>query len=411
MNPETIKPKIRNIKIYIVLLALLFAGITGYLTYSSQASKSLAVSSLTTLKTSQQKLTSLNPKYSEEITKLNANFDKSLSTTFLPWSLNNINQEIQNQDTTTIKNYTTELTSVQLEFSNSLGAWKSGIESDKEFVGKATILEELGVLNRQVSTIQNSKDLEVRKQSFDQIQSKYKSQLDLYNKKSLIEGIKTSQGDIDSMIEYFKKYPSLSASLNDLIKYKAEIETLSNEENLKSTPLTDLESKLNNQLRPLLSNAITAKNQNEERIRIAQQNQNQAQSDAPIKSGKVLVVNKTKQRMFVYENGVLIKQSPVTTGRNNWPTDPGTYSILTKERNRRLQGSGQGATWNVFVKYWMLFNAAEEEGMHDASWRNGNFGGPDYVTNGSRGCVNMPEEFMVWLFGWVNIGTPVVIQD
>jgi lipoprotein-anchoring transpeptidase ErfK/SrfK/galactitol-specific phosphotransferase system IIB component len=411
MNPENIKSKVFIARIMIVVIGLILLGACGYIFTTSQAIKSDIRSNLSKLKLIQDKLNSVNTKYSQENESKYSIITSRESSSFLPWQLTEINNEISAVNKTTTELYSKELSSIQVEFASSLSAWKLGIEADKDFEGRAAVLEELAILNKQVSMIQNLQDLEIRKGSFNQLQTKYKSQLDMYNKKALIDGLKSSQGDIDGLIEYFKKYPALSASLVNLQKYKSEVDQLSSEESLKLTSISDLESKLNNQLRPLLSQAITAKNQNEERIRLATQAQNQAKSDAPIKSGKVVVVNKSKQRMFVYENGNLFKESPVTTGRNNWPTDPGTYSILTKERNRRLQGSGQGATWNVFVKYWMLFNAAEEEGIHDASWRNGNFGGPDFVSNGSRGCVNTPEAFVEWLFGWVSIGTPVVVLD
>ena len=47
-------------------------------------------------------------------------------------------------------------------------------------------------------------------------------------------------------------------------------------------------------------------------------------------------------------------------------------------------------------------------GMHDASWRD-EFGGDIYQNEGSHGCINLPTDKAEELYGYVEIGTPVVI--
>jgi lipoprotein-anchoring transpeptidase ErfK/SrfK len=401
------------LKKVLILSLIIILLILGNFIYSSYSSKNEVIKNLNNLKSNQEKLESLNTKYKEDNTNKYNEIKDKINNNYLPWEISKISKNIDEINTNNLNLYNNELNSIKLEFGQSLEAWKTGITNDKDFAGKNEVLEDLKKLNNNVNNITNSKELEAQKTIFNELQDKYKTQLETYNKKALIDGLKAGQADIDSLLVYFKKYPELSESLKKVEKYKTEIEFYSSNDTLSKFTFQSLEDKLNNEIRPLLSDAIKAKSQNEEKIRLQTQAQNNTTntSDAPIKSGKLILVNKTKQRMYIYENGVLIRENPVTTGRTNWPTDAGTYSVLTKERNRRLVGSGQGATWNVFVKYWMLFNASEEEGIHDASWRNGNFGGPDFVTNGSRGCINTPDETMEWLFNWAPIGTPVVIQD
>ncbi len=50
-------------------------------------------------------------------------------------------------------------------------------------------------------------------------------------------------------------------------------------------------------------------------------------------------------------------------------------------------------------------------GLHDASWRNGVFGGQDYLYNGSHGCVNLPEATAAFIYNWADVGTPVWIHQ
>ena len=67
-----------------------------------------------------------------------------------------------------------------------------------------------------------------------------------------------------------------------------------------------------------------------------------------------------------------------------------------------------GETYATPVKYWMPFNG--NIGMHDASWRK-EFGGEIYRTNGSHGCINLPEEIAETIYGYVEQGFPVVCYD
>ncbi|MGL4758518.1 MAG: L,D-transpeptidase family protein [Patescibacteria group bacterium] len=407
-NTKT-KNKVGRKILLALLLSLITLMVTGGLLNLKAKDNTLRL--VNELQTNHSKLESLDSKsiveFNNQITSIKDRSDKA----FFFWDYEKIYKDINKISSLSKDQYHEELKSVRTEFLQSLEAWKTGLEQDKDFVGKNEILKELEALKEGVDKVQNSSDLKIQKDIFTRIQFKYKDQLDLYNKKALVDGLKAGQGDVNNLIEYLKKYPELSQSLSDVERYQSEINNLSQDSELKLFTFQELEDKLNNLIRPLLSDALDAKQKNEEKIRLAQSQNQTNSSQAPNTVGKSILVSKSKQRMFVYEDGSLIRESPITTGRTNWPTDAGRYSILTKERNRRLIGSGQGATWNVFVKYWMLFNASEEEGIHDAAWRNGNFGGPDYVSNGSRGCVNTPDETMSWLFNWANIGTTVVIED
>ncbi|MCD8124811.1 MAG: L,D-transpeptidase/peptidoglycan binding protein [Lachnospiraceae bacterium] len=115
-------------------------------------------------------------------------------------------------------------------------------------------------------------------------------------------------------------------------------------------------------------------------------------------------VNLTAQKMYYYRSGVCLLSSSVVSGDvsegNCTPT--GVYSIYSKETDRTLTGED----YETDVSYWMPFYGGY--GFHDASWRS-SFGGSIYLTNGSHGCVNLPSSVAEELYGYVSVGTPVVV--
>ena len=65
-----------------------------------------------------------------------------------------------------------------------------------------------------------------------------------------------------------------------------------------------------------------------------------------------------------------------------------------------------GENYSSAVKYWMPFNG--NVGMHDASWRS-EFGGWQYIINGSHGCINLPTEKAAEIYEIVEKGECVFV--
>lgn len=128
-------------------------------------------------------------------------------------------------------------------------------------------------------------------------------------------------------------------------------------------------------------------------------------------SPKYIEINLSKQYMWVYENGQVVHSAPITSGATGagLATVTGLFAIYAKRTNTYLNGAQYGYNYNVFVNYWMPFY--QGYGLHDASWRNGNFGGPDYYYNGSHGCVNLPAGTAAFIYSWSDIGTPVWVHN
>lgn len=126
--------------------------------------------------------------------------------------------------------------------------------------------------------------------------------------------------------------------------------------------------------------------------------------------GRYIEVNLSKQHLWVWQDHNVIYDSPITSGATgaNLGTVTGLFSIYYKTTNTHLVGYQYGYNYDVPVKYWMPFY--EGYGLHDASWRNGNFGGQDYYYGGSHGCVNLPDATAEFVYNWSTIGTPVWVH-
>ena len=115
-------------------------------------------------------------------------------------------------------------------------------------------------------------------------------------------------------------------------------------------------------------------------------------------------IDYTKQHLWYYENGELVVESDVVTGnisRNNGSPD-GVFKIVYKDSPAVLKGED----YESDVTYFMPF--AYNVGLHDASWRNGQFGGDIYKTSGSHGCINLPFEVADKIYKSIKVGTPVI---
>ena len=127
--------------------------------------------------------------------------------------------------------------------------------------------------------------------------------------------------------------------------------------------------------------------------------------------GRYIEVNLTNQHLWVWQDHQVIFDSPITSGATGYGygTVTGLFSIYYKTTNTHLVGYQYGYDYDVPVKYWMPFY--QGFGLHDAVWRNGIFGGQDYIWHGSHGCVNLPDATAEFIYNWSTIGTPVWVHN
>jgi lipoprotein-anchoring transpeptidase ErfK/SrfK len=143
---------------------------------------------------------------------------------------------------------------------------------------------------------------------------------------------------------------------------------------------------------------------------------------APLPLGKVILVSLSQQWLYAYEDGRLVFDHAVETGRPELPTPSGTFSILEKARDVMFTSPWPEGSPHYYepthVNYALLF---KEGGffLHDAWWHE-QFGPGSNVPHqlpdgswetGSHGCVGMPIPDAERLYKWAPTGTPVIIND
>lgn len=137
---------------------------------------------------------------------------------------------------------------------------------------------------------------------------------------------------------------------------------------------------------------------------------------------RVVVVSLIEQALRVYEKGKLVRAFQVTTGQPDLPTPPGTWWVERKQSPTEFRSSAPPSSPEWYpptpINYAMQFHS-NGYFLHDSWWRTlygpgTNFphldpGGSQYSLRGSHGCVSMSLANAQWLYGFVQVNTPVLI--
>jgi lipoprotein-anchoring transpeptidase ErfK/SrfK len=127
-------------------------------------------------------------------------------------------------------------------------------------------------------------------------------------------------------------------------------------------------------------------------------------------TNKRIEVDLAKQRAYAYEDNRLVYNFLISSG--TWGRTPnGTFKIWTKVRSQKMSGGSKELGTYYYLpnvqNVMFFYNDSYERKLgfsfHQAYWHN-NFGVPM-----SHGCINMTTADSATLFGWAEVGTPVVI--
>ena len=128
--------------------------------------------------------------------------------------------------------------------------------------------------------------------------------------------------------------------------------------------------------------------------------------------GTYVEVSISDQMMWCYKDGQCIVETPVVTGNPNREGSATPYgsvwAIDAKKRNATL-GTIDTMGYSSPVNYWMPFNG--NVGIHDADGWRSEYGGQIYLTRGSHGCINTPEDQVAKIYDAVEIGTAVIVYN
>jgi hypothetical protein len=127
--------------------------------------------------------------------------------------------------------------------------------------------------------------------------------------------------------------------------------------------------------------------------------------------GTYVEVSLNDQHVWHYLDGTICCETDCTTGNlaDGHDTPTGFYDIIEMVDGKYLWP--KGATEGTWVDKWMRITWTGY-GLHDAQWRaDEEFGGDNYLENGSHGCVNLPMEYAYHLYDSVYLGMPVIIYE
>lgn len=128
-------------------------------------------------------------------------------------------------------------------------------------------------------------------------------------------------------------------------------------------------------------------------------------------STQFIIINKEINRLAFYEDGKLVREFKVATGRSDDLTPEGKFKIVVKIKNRPYykHNIAGGDPRNPLGNRWLGLNARGTWGTTYAIHGNNN---PKSIgTYASSGCVRMYDEEVEWLFDQVKINTTVLITS
>jgi len=124
---------------------------------------------------------------------------------------------------------------------------------------------------------------------------------------------------------------------------------------------------------------------------------------------KYIAVDISEQKLRYYQNGYLINEQIVSSGKKSMPTPIGEFKILNKIE------VAYSRAYNLYMPHWLGFTWGGA-GIHGLPyWKNGKkivYEGANHLGQRvSHGCVRLSLEAAEELYDWVVVGTPVFVSN
>jgi LysM repeat protein len=131
----------------------------------------------------------------------------------------------------------------------------------------------------------------------------------------------------------------------------------------------------------------------------------------PVVENKRIVVSLSQQKTWVYENGNLKWEWPLSTGISSSPTSPGVFQVQTHEPN------AYASNWNLWMPYFMgIYRPVPTSdfmnGFHGFPTRNGStlLWTGDLGHPVTYGCILISTENAISLYEWAEEGVVVEVR-
>src|SRR3989344_4372329 len=123
---------------------------------------------------------------------------------------------------------------------------------------------------------------------------------------------------------------------------------------------------------------------------------------------KVISIDLSAQRAKAIEDGKVVAEYPISTGRWDTPTPKGRFQVYRKQE---LRVSNLEVPYRM--PYYMAFTKSESHGLHALPYLGGNATSSHYWQEGlthigtpvSNGCVRFLPEDAAKLYEWAEVGT------
>lgn len=124
---------------------------------------------------------------------------------------------------------------------------------------------------------------------------------------------------------------------------------------------------------------------------------------------KRIVVDRSEQKLYAYEDDVVFMETDISTGLELTPTPRGTFTIFKKTPSRYMQGPLPNLADRQYYDLpgvpWNLYFTEGGAVIHGAYWHD------SFGTQYSHGCVNLPPSVAHTLYEWAELGVTVTVQD
>lgn len=123
------------------------------------------------------------------------------------------------------------------------------------------------------------------------------------------------------------------------------------------------------------------------------------------KFGQYILVDLSEQHLWAYENGGLVMNFPISSGRPGSSTPLGITTVTDKlpTHDYKWFGGGRLTYFIPDVKWNLRFR--KHYYIHSATWHN-NFGHPM-----SAGCINVEQSNAKKIYDWAEVGAKVEISE
>ena len=140
-------------------------------------------------------------------------------------------------------------------------------------------------------------------------------------------------------------------------------------------------------------------------------NVNAQEKSTQLSKGQYLVINSKKNKLGYFEDGVLVKEFSVATGKSSTPTPQGKFKIVNKIKNRPYYSGGipGGSPNNPLGDRWLGLHVGATYGTTYAI--HGNNNASSIGKHVSGGCIRMHNSEIRWLFDQINVGAYAIIDN